>query len=94
MAETVRVTANNPLIATKWDKHGDHPNVQGMNGSNWEMFPDEDDVRFGLLSGGRSGCLLVESGDWIVWNEEFFVFTVLKPDQFAKKFSVVLDGKG
>ena len=60
-----------------------------MNGSNWELFPGEDDVRYGLLSGGLSGCLLVESGDWIVWNEVFKTYAIFKPDQFAALFSTV-----
>jgi hypothetical protein len=88
-AQNIHVTPNTPLIATQWIKHGDHPSVHGMTGSNWEMFPDDDDVRYGLLSGGRSGCLLVESGDWIVWNEDFKAYAVFKPEQFAALFSTV-----
>ncbi|TXT27831.1 MAG: hypothetical protein FD131_3513 [Rhodocyclaceae bacterium] len=91
-AQNIRVTPKTPLIATKWIKHGDHPDVHGMNGSNWEMFPDEDDVRYGLLSGGCSGCLLVESGDWIVWNEDFKVYAIFKPEKFAALFSTVCVG--
>ena len=62
-----------------------------MNGSNWELFPGEDDVRHGLLSGGLSGCLLVESGDWIVWNEVFKTYAIFKPHQFAALFSTVAE---
>ena len=86
---SIPVASKVPLIATRWLKHGDHPDVHGMNGSNWELFPDEDNVRYGLLSGGRSGCLLVESGDWIVWNEVFKTYAIFKPDQFAALFSTV-----
>ena len=46
-------------------------------------------MRYDLLSGGRSGCLLVESGDWIVWNEVFKTYAIFKPDQFAALFSTV-----
>lgn len=87
--QSVQVASKVPLIATRWLKHGDHPAVHGMNGSNWELFPEDDDVRYGLLSGGRSGCLLVESGDWIVWNEVFQTYAIFKPDQFAALFSAV-----
>ncbi len=86
-SRSIKVTSTVPLIATRWLKHGDHPGVHGMNGSNWELFPDEDDVRYGLLSGGCSGCLLVESGDWIVWNEVFKTYAIFKPDQFEALFS-------
>ena len=85
-SQSVQVTSKVPLIATRWIKHGDHPGVHGMNGSNWELFPNEDDVRYGLLSGGRSGCVLVESGDWIVWNEVFKTYAIFKPDQFDALF--------
>ncbi len=87
--QSVSVVSKVPLIATRWLKHGDHPGVHGMTGSNWELFPDEDDVRYGLLSGGSSGYLLVESGDWIVWNEVFNTYAIFKPEQFAALFSTV-----
>lgn len=90
-SRSIAVVSEVPLIATQWHKHGDHPGVHGMNGSNWELFPGEDDVRYGLLSGGRSGCLLVESGDWIVWNEVFKTYAIFKPDQFAALFSTVAE---
>lgn len=87
MHHTMNVICKTPLTATRWMKHGDHPHVFGMNGSNWESFPNEDDVRYGLLSGGRCGSVLVESGDWIVWNETFHQYAVFKPDEFAALFS-------
>lgn len=89
MSESIQVSLQESMVATQWLKHGDHPGVYGMNGSNWELFPDEDDVRYGLLSGGRSGCLLVESGDWIVWSEVFKTYAIFKPDQFTALFSTV-----
>lgn len=89
MSRTMEIACKTPLIATRWMKHGDHPAVCGMNGSNWELFPDEDDVRYGLLSGGRYGAVLVESGDWIVWSEAFHIYAVFKPDQFDTLFSPI-----
>ena len=52
-SRSIAVVSEVPLIATQWRKHGDHPGVHGMNGSNWELFPGEDGVRYGLLVDAR-----------------------------------------
>jgi len=75
-----------PLSAVQWLKHGDHPHVSRMNGSNWEYFPNENDDNHGLLCGVQQGTQLIESGDWIVYSSVFNTYAVFKPEEYSKHF--------
>lgn len=86
---TLVVSLNAPLTATQWNKHGDHPAVYRMNGSNWEFFPDENDDHCGLLPGNR----LVNAGDWIIWSEVFKRFAVFSTQELEQHFSAIGDQK-
>lgn len=79
------VALSTPLIATQWNKHGDHPAVFRMNGCNWEFFPNENDDNCGLLPENR----LVNAGDWIVWCDVFKRFAVFTTEELDQLFSEV-----
>lgn len=85
----MNVFPTQPLIATQWNGHGDHPQVWRMNGHNWEWFPNEDDTDCGLLFGGHTGCIgMVHKGDWIVECPTLRTSRIFKPAEFAKQFSI------
>lgn len=79
MLATKELTLSNDVIATQWMDHGDHPEVQRLNGHNWEHFPNESDKGCGLLG---SCQILVHTGDWILYSKFFKEYRVVTSEEF------------